>query len=452
MIIEYNSKLPVPKTMLLGFQHLFAMFGATILMPLIVGLSVQVTLVGVGVGTLLLHILAKGKVPVFLGSSFAFIAGIQLVTDPVNGIFADRYTGDMAAFRAEVLPYATGAIAIAGLTYVALAGVVKLMGPVKFMKYLPPIITAPTVLLIGVMLAPFAIDQSANNWILAIITLAIVVCASAFGKGMVRLMPILIGLVGAYLVAVIMHAVGMTNPDGSAVINFAGIAEARVVGLAPFITPRFNWLAIILMIPFAFATIAEHIGDMVALTTISGGKYNYLEDPGLHRTLTGDGLATVFSGLIGAPASTTYGENVGVVALTRNFNTRVVQLAAVFAIILGFSPIVEAIVRTIPDAVLGGASFMLYGMIAAVGIRNLVDARVDIGKIKNLAVISIMLVLGLGMRYAAPIVIDIGYTRVPLARLGIAIAVVVGVILNIVLPDENAELAAEAEKAKEKES
>ena len=459
MIIEYNSKLPYPKTILLGFQHLFAMFGATILMPLIVGLSVQVTLVGVGVGTLILHFCAKGRVPVFLGSSFAFIAGVQLVTDPANGIFAvpdwsqqiyGLPAADVAALRTAhlqtVLPYATGAIAVAGLTYVVLALVVKLVGPETFMKYMPPIITAPTVILIGIMLAPFAIDQSSTNWVLAIATLAIVIIVSSFGKGVARLMPILIGLAGAYLLAVIMNAAGMTNADGSAIIEFSGIAGAQPIGLAPFMAPRFNAMAIILMIPFAFATIAEHIGDMVALTTISGGKYDFLKEPGLHRTLTGDGFATVFSGLIGAPASTTYGENVGVVALTKNFNTRVVQLAAVFAIILGFSPIFAAIVYTIPDAVLGGASFMLYGMIAAVGVRNLVDARVDIGKTKNLTVLAVMFVTGLGLRYAAPVTVVVGDTTVPLARMGVAIAVVLGVILNIVLPDDNAENVEEAAK------
>ena len=447
MIIPHDSKLPLPKTILLGFQHLFAMFGATILMPLIVGLSVQVTLVGVGVGTLILHFLAKGKVPVFLGSSFAFIAGVQLVTSPVDGLFSGQFEnfvqiyGDAApaAFRAFVLPYATGAIAVAGLTYVVLALVVKLVGPATFMKYMPPIITAPTVILIGIMLAPFAIDQSSTNWLLAAITLALVIIAASFGRGMARLMPVLLALAGAYLIAVIMNAVGMTNADGSAVIEFTGIAGSNIAGLAPFMAPRFNVFAIILMIPFAFATIAEHIGDMVALTTISGGKYDYLNDPGLHRTLTGDGLATVFSGLIGAPASTTYGENVGVVALTKNFNTRVVQLAAVFAIILGFSPIFAAVVYTIPTAILGGASFMLYGMIAAVGVRNLVDARVDIGKTKNLTVLAVMFVTGLGLRYAAPVTIMVGETTIPLARLGIAIAVVLGVILNIVLPEDNVE-------------
>ena len=454
MIIEYNSKLPLPRTVFLGFQHLFAMFGATVLMPLIVGLSVQVTLVGVGVGTLILHFCAKGRVPVFLGSSFAFIAGVQLVTSPTDGIFSYRFDqyvatyGDGAAmeFRNMVLPYATGAIAVAGLTYVVLAIVVKLVGPQQFMKYMPPVITAPTVILIGIMLAPFAIDQSSTSWPLAIITLLIVIIIASFGKGMIRLMPILIGLAGAYVIGIIMTQAGMTDSSGAPIIEFAGIAAASPVGLAPFMAPRFSALAIILMIPFAFATIAEHIGDMVALSTISGGKYDFLKEPGLHRTLTGDGLATVFSGLIGAPASTTYGENVGVVALTRNFNTRVVQLAAVFAIILGFSPIFAAVVYTIPDSVLGGASFMLYGMIAAVGVRNLVDARVDIGKTKNLIILAVMFVTGLGLRYAAPVTVTFGDTTVPLARLGIAIAVILGIILNIVLPEDNAEVAAANEK------
>ncbi|MCL2840410.1 MAG: uracil-xanthine permease [Defluviitaleaceae bacterium] len=442
-----EQKLSFPKMGLLGLQHMFAMFGATILVPLISGLSVQVTLIGVGIGTLIFHLLAKGRVPAFLGSSFAFLVGIQLVTDPVDGIFAvaswaEQIEGlaaaDIAILRnahiQSVLPYATGGIMISGLLYLAFAALVKVVGVKRFMRFMPPVVTAPTVILIGIMLAPFAINQSRNNMVLALITLGIVVIASSWGKGMIKIIPILLGLAGAYMIALIMHTAGMTNPDGTAILDFSQAAYASVVGLPPFMMPRFNLVVILVMIPFALATIAEHVGDMVALSTITGEDFT--EKPGLTRTLLGDGIASVFSGFIGAPASTTYGENVGVVALTKITNTRVVQLAAVYAAVLGFSPLFEVIIRSIPDAIIGGASFMLYGMIAAVGIRNLVEGRVDISKSKNLTIIAIMMVTGLGLRFGQTITFTISGTSVPIDRLGIAIAVVIGVILNIILPDE----------------
>lgn len=423
-----EKKLSYPKMGILGLQHMFAMFGATILVPLISGLSVQVTLIGVGVGTLIFHLLAKGKVPAFLGSSFAFLVGIQLVTDPAEGIFAG--TG-MAV--EEKLAYATGGILVSGLVYLLFAAIVKLVGVKTFMKFMPPVVTAPTVILIGIMLAPFAINQSRNNMLLAVITLGIVIVASSWGKGMVKIVPILLGLAGAYLIAVILHAVGMTNPNGTPILDFAAAADASIVGLPPFMMPRFNIVAILVMIPFALATIAEHVGDMVALGTITGKDFT--KEPGLTRTLIGDGVASVFSGFIGGPASTTYGENVGVVALTKISNTRVIQLAAIYAVVLGFSPLFEVVIRSIPDAIIGGASFMLYGMIAAVGVRNLVESRVDVSKTKNLTIIAIMLVTGLGLRFGQTITFTIGTTSVPMDRLGIAIAVILGVVLNAILPE-----------------
>ncbi|MCL1788510.1 MAG: uracil-xanthine permease [Defluviitaleaceae bacterium] len=467
-----GRSLSTPKMVLFGLQHMFAMFGATILVPILTGLSVQVTLLGVGVGTLLFHLITKGKVPAFLGSSFAFLVGIQLVIDPTAGIFPVERVGDyvyilgnmrglvegtaipLAEFTRHTLPYATGAILVSGLVYVLFSLIIKLVGVKRFMKALPPIVTAPTVILIGIMLAPFAINQSSENILLAVATLAIVVIASAWGKGMVKIIPILLGIGGAYLLAVFLHNfTGFTNANGSAIIDLAGAARRvgrlgyvpgadtgyymehiSFLGLPPFMLPRFNIIAILIMIPFAIATIAEHIGDMVALSNITGE--DFLEDPGLGRTLLGDGVASMFSGFIGGAANTTYGENVGVVALTRIFNPRVVQIGAVFAAILAFSPLFAVVIYSIPTAIIGGASFMLYGMIAAVGIRNLVDSRVDISKTKNLTIIAIMLVIGLGLRFANPITFAIGDTNIPLSRLGIAIAVVVGVILNAILPDK----------------
>ena len=424
-----NEKMKHSKVALLGLQHMFAMFGATILVPLLSGLSVQTTLFSVGIGTLIFHLFSKGKVPAFLGSSFAFLVGIQLITDPETGLFAGS-----GLELVEKLSYATGGILVSGLVYLLFALLVKVIGVKKFMELLPPTITAPTVILIGIMLAPFAISQSSNNLILAVVTLAIVVIASSWGKGIVKLTPILLGIAGAYILALIMHAAGMTNPDGSAILDFTNAANASIVGIPPFMMPRFNLIAILIMIPFAIATIAEHVGDMVALSTITGE--DFIKEPGLSRTLMGDGVASMFSGFIGGPASTTYGENVGVVALTRIFNPRVVMVAAIYATILSFSPIVEAVINSVPAAIIGGASFMLYGMIAAVGIRNLVDAKVDVSKTKNLTIIAIMLVTGLGLRFGPRITFMLGYTEIPIDRLGIAIAVIVGVILNVILPDE----------------
>lgn len=423
-----NRNLSFTKTALLGLQHLFAMFGATILVPLLSGLSVQVTLIGVGVGTLIFHFITKGRVPAFLGSSFAFLVGIQLITDPEAGLFAGS-----GLEQSEKLAYATGAIMASGLLYLLFAWIIKVIGVKKFMAIVPPVVTSPTVILIGIMLAPFAISQSSNNLLLAVLTLGIVIVASSWGKGLVRIMPILLGIAGAYLIAVLMQLAGMTNPDGSAIIDFSMASAANWVGMPPFMLPRFDLVAILIMVPFALATIAEHVGDMVALGTITGE--DFVEDPGLSRTLIGDGVASIFSGFIGGPASTTYGENVGVVALTKVFSPRVVQLAAIYATLLGFSPVIAAIVYSVPVAIIGGASFMLYGMIAAVGIRNLVETNVDISKTKNLIIMAIMLVTGLGLRFGPSITFEIGNVNLPIDRLGIAIAVVLGVILNAILPN-----------------
>jgi len=466
-----KKSLSFPKMGILGLQHMFAMFGATILVPLLSGLSVQVTLVAVGVGTLIFHFFAKGRVPAFLGSSFAFLVGIRLITDPTAGIFPVEMVGEYVnilgnmpgltagstitrnEFVRHTLPYATGGILVSGFVYLLFAGLVKLVGVKKFMTYMPPVVTAPTVILIGIMLAPHAISQSSENILLAIVTLGIVIVASSWGRGMIKIIPILLGIGGAYVLALILHSIGFTNTDGAAIINFARaaervagvdyiagtgvgayVSEVGFVGLPPFMIPRFNLIAILIMIPFAIATIAEHVGDMVALGGITGE--DFINDPGLSRTLIGDGVASCFSGLIGGPASTTYGENVGVVALTKVFNPRVVLIAAIFASVLAFSPLFAVVIYSIPNAIIGGASFMLYGMIAAVGVRNLVESRTDMSKTKNLTVVAIMLVTGLGLRFGPAITFSVGGTNVPVDRLGIAIAVVLGVVLNAILPED----------------
>jgi len=424
----------------MGLQHLFAMFGATILVPILTGLSVQVTLLAVGLGTIIFHIISgpKKAPPVFLGSSFAFMVGIRLITDPDAGPFAGRNME-----QAEMLAYATGGIMVAGFLYLVLALIIKIVGVKTFMKYLPTVVTAPTVILIGVMLAPFAINQSAGNIFLAVVTIAIIIGFSIWGKGMSKIVPILLGIAGAYVIALIMHFVfGMTNPGGSAILDF-GRAGTDIVGLPPFMLPRFDLISILIMLPFALATIAEHIGDMVILSRISGK--DYINDPGLVRTLCGDGVATIIGGGIGGPATTTYSENVGVVTITKVFDPRVLQLAGIYAVLLGFSPLFASLIYSIPDAIIGGASFILYGMIASVGIRNLVDEKVNLADMKNCIIVSVMLVVGLGLRFGNPITIAIGATNLPLDRLGVAIAVIVGIILNIILPADKS-LEKQAEK------
>jgi len=387
--MNMGRKLSHGGRVIMGFQHLFAMFGATILVPILTGLSVQVTLVAVGIGTIIFHLISKGKVPVFLGSSFAFMVGIRLITDPEAGLFAAQFAAAGADFydvRAYALAYATGAIMVAGGMYFILALVVKLVGAERFMKVLPTVVTAPIVILIGVMLAPFAISQSADNIPLALITLIIIIVFAVFGKGFPKIIPILLGILGAYLVALVFHFVfGWTNADDSAILVFDR-AGTDIVGLPPVMWPRFNLIAILIMLPFSLATISEHIADMVILKRISGN--DYIKDPGLVRTLIGDGLATVVGGAIGGPATTTYSENVGVVTLTRIFDPRVVQLAAIYAVVLGFSPLFASFIYSIPTAIIGGASFILYGMIAAVGLRNLIDDRVDLADMKNCVIVA----------------------------------------------------------------
>jgi uracil permease len=283
------------------------------------------------------------------------------------------------------------------------------------------------------MLAPFAINQASSNWALALITLVIIIVASCWGKGMMKIIPILLGLAGAYVIALIGHF-----GFGMDILNFTATQTAYegtaygVVGTPPFMWPKFALMPILIMLPFAIATIAEHIADMVILKRLSGK--DYIKDPGLHRTLVGDGLATMFGGAIGGPATTTYSENVGVVALTKIYDSRILIFAACYAVVLGFSPLFASIIYSIPEAIIGGASFVLYGMIAAVGIRNLIEEKVDLSDMKNTIIIAIMLVVGLGLRFGNQITFNVGETSVPIDRLGVAIAVILGIVLNLILP------------------
>ena len=429
-------QLGIPKMLVLGIQHMFAMFGATILVPILVtsyfhgeGLSVQTTLFFAGVGTLFFHLCSKFKVPAFLGSSFAFLGGFATVAELDQGRFASMSYG-------EKLPYATGGIVIAGLLYLVLALIIKLVGVKRVMKFLPPVVTGPIIICIGLSLAPSAISNASTNWLLAFIALATVIVFNIWGKGMWKIIPILMGVVVSYVVALILNAVGMTNPDGSAILNFASVSQDSVVGLPPFTICKFDITAILVMAPIAIATMMEHIGDISAISAPTGE--NFLEDPGLHRTLIGDGLATSLSALFGGPANTTYGENTGVLELSHVYDPRVIRIAAGFAILLSFIPKISEIIGSLPSAIIGGISFILYGMISAIGVRNIVENRVDFTKSRNLMIAAVILVCGLG--FSGGLTFQIGSTSITLTSL--AIAALAGIILNAILPGNDYEFGA----------
>lgn len=430
-VIKDARTLGVPKMLLLGLQHMFAMFGATILVPILVnnyfegeGLSIQVTLICAGLGTLFFHLCSKLKVPAFLGSSFAFLGGFSTVAGLDTGIFADMTMG-------EKLPYACGGIVVAGALYLVLALVIKLVGVKKVMRFLPPVVTGPIIICIGLSLAPSAVTNASTNWILALIALAVIVIFNIWGKGMFRIIPILLGVVIAYVAALIMHACGLTNPDGSAILNFAGVQAASWVGLPPFELCKFDLTAILVMAPIALATMMEHIGDMSAISATTGE--NFIEDPGLHRTLIGDGLATSFSALVGGPANTTYGENTGVLELSHVHDPRVIRIAAVFAVILSFVPKMAEVIGSMPSAIIGGVSFMLYGMISAIGVRNVVENHVDFKKSRNLIIAAVILVCGLG--FSNGLTFTVAGTSITLT--GLAIAALAGIVLNAILPGKD---------------
>lgn len=420
--------LGIPKMLLLGLQHMFAMFGATILVPILVnsyfngeGLSIQVTLFFAGIGTLFFHVCSKLKVPAFLGSSFAFLGGFATVAELDTGIFADMTYG-------EKLPYACGGIVIAGLLYLVLALVIKLVGVKRVMRFLPPVVTGPIIICIGLSLAPSAVNNASTNWFLAIVALAVIIIFNIWGKGMWKIIPILLGVVISYAVALIMNAIGLTNADGSAILDFSSVSASSVVGLPPFQLCKFDLTAILVMSPIALATMMEHIGDISAISATVGE--NYLEDPGLHRTLIGDGLATSLSALLGGPANTTYGENTGVLELSHVYDPKVIRLAALYAIILSFIPKMSAVIGSLPSAIIGGVSFILYGMISAIGVRNVVENKVDFTKSRNLIIAAVILVCGLG--FSGGLTFTVAGTSITLTSL--AIAALAGIILNAILP------------------
>ena len=417
----YDARqLGTPRMLILGLQHMFAMFGATVLVPILVQgyglpLSIQTTLLFAGLGTLLFHVCTKFKVPAFLGSSFAYLGGFSTVAT------MPAYEGLDPETK---LAYALGGIVIAGLLYLVLALLFKVLGAKKVMRYFPPIVTGPMIIMIGLNLSGSAINNASTCWWLALVAMAIIVVANIWGKGMVKIIPILLGVVGSYIVAVI-----------AGQVDFSGVSDASFLGLPQFVIAKFDASAILVMAPIAIAAMMEHIGDISAISSTTGK--NFIEDPGLHRTLVGDGLATAFAGMFGGPANTTYGENTGVLALSKVYDPRVVRLAAIYAIILSFSPKFDALVNSIPAAIVGGVSFILYGMISAVGVRNIVENQVDLTKSRNLIIAAVMFVSGLGFSSVGGITFTVGGAAVTLS--GLAIAALCGVILNAILPGNDYE-------------
>ena len=444
-----------PKMLLLGFQHMFAMFGATVLVPALTGLSVSATLLFAGLGTLLFHFLTKGKVPAFLGSSFAFIGGYAAV----QKLFVDNP-------EMNWIPYAGVGVVCAGLMYVVLAALVKAFGARKVMRFFPPIVTGPVIICIGMTLANSAINNCEANWWIAALAVVIVVSCNIWGKGMIKIVPILLGVVGSYLVAVLLAAVcgqtvavptGDVTAEGAAItknVIFAfgrqsmklfdesaidAIKNAKWIGL-PFdmkdtafsLFKGCDWgmlgSAILIMMPIALATMVEHIGDICAISSTVGE--NYVAEPGLHRTLMGDGLATAMAALFGAPANTTYGENTGVLAMTKVYDPRVIRIAAVLAILFSFCPKFAAIVSAMPTATIGGVSMILYGMISAVGVRNVVENQVDFTKNRNIIIAALIMSLSLGINFSGTGKLVLG----PISLTGLAVGALVGIIINAVLP------------------
>lgn len=437
--IRNASILGVPKMLILGLQHMFAMFGATILVPILVNsyfgedvLHVQVTLICAGIGTLFFHVCSKFKVPAFLGSSFAFLGGFATIANMDTGAFENMSNADK-------LSYACGGIVIAGLLYLILAVIIKLVGVKKVMRFLPPVVTGPIIICIGLSLAGSAVSNASTNWILALIALATIVIFNIWGKGIFKIIPILMGVVVSYCAALIFHSLGMTNADGSAIFDFANIASASWIGLPEFSICKFNISAILVMAPIALATMMEHIGDMSAISATVGE--NFIEDPGLHRTLAGDGLATAFSALVGGPANTTYGENTGVLELSHVYDPKVIRIAACYAILLSFIPKMAEVIGSMPSAIIGGVSFMLYGMISAIGVRNVVENHVDFTKSRNLIIAGIIFVCGLGFSNGLTFTV----ADTPITLTGLAVAAIVGIILNAILPGNDYQFGKDVE-------
>ena len=412
------STLGRPRMLILGLQHMFAMFGATVLVPALTGLSVSATLLFAGLGTLLFHVLTKGKVPAFLGSSFAFLGGYAAIAPE----------GDK-----KLLPYACLGVLCAGALYLVLAALIKAFGQKKVMRFFPPIVTGPIIIAIGLTLSSSAINNCEQSWIVALIAIFVVVVCNIYGKGMIKIVPIILGVIVSYASAVAIGLVDFTPVKEAAWVGLPFKMEDTVIHIFKSPDKSLILTAIITIMPIALATMVEHIGDISAISSTTGK--NFIEDPGLHRTLLGDGLATMLASLFGAPANTTYGENTGVLNLTRVYDPRVIRIAACFAILLSFCPKFSAVISAMPASVIGGVSLVLYGMISAVGVRNIVENRVDFTQSRNVLIAALIMVLAIGIKYGANDSLSIGFTSLS----GLAVAAIVGIVLNAILPGKDYE-------------
>lgn len=397
-----------PKMLLLGCQHTFAMFGATVLVPILTGLDVSTTLLMAGLGTLLFHLITGGKVPAFLGSSFAFLGGYAAVAPMIDG-----------KPNLEMLPYAGGGVFCAGLIYVLLAVLIKSYGVKKVMTFFPPVVTGPIIISIGLILAPTAIKNCETNWLLAVAAMGTIIFFNIWGRGMLKIIPIILGVIVSYVLAVVTGAVDLSD-----------ITEKTIVAMPQLTVMKFDLSAVITVMPIALATMMEHIGDISAIGATTGE--NYIAKPGLHRTLLGDGLATCLSAALGGPANTTYGENTGVLALTKVYDPKVVRIAAVFAVVISFLPHINFLISSIPAGTIGGVSLILYGMISAIGIRNVVENQVDFTKSRNTIIAALILVCALGFSATGGIAFQAFGTTITLS--GLAIAAIIGILANAILP------------------
>ncbi len=418
----YDARtLGKPRMFVLGFQHMFAMFGATVLVPALTGLSVSSTLLFAGIGTLLFHLLAKGKVPAFLGSSFAFIGGYAAIAP--NG-------------EPELLPYACFGVMVAGLMYVILAACFKLFGMKKVMRFFPPIVTGPIIICIGLTLSSSAINNCADNWWIAILAIAVVIVCNIWGKGMIKIIPILMGFMVSYIVAAVCGQVDFTPVKEAPLFGLPFQMKDTLFGLfSGEVDTNLLLTSVLTIAPLSLATMVEHIGDICAISSTC--EKNFVEDPGFHRTLLGDGLATSLASIFGAPANTTYGENTGVLALSKVYDPRVIRIAAVLAIVFSFSPKFAALITVMPTATIGGVSLVLYGMISAVGVRNIVENQVDFTSSRNVIIAALIMVLSLGIANSAAGSISIGTASLS----GLAVASIVGILLNAILPGKDYEFA-----------
>ena len=425
----YDARqLGTGRMLILGLQHMFAMFGATVLVPLLTGLSVSTTLLCAGLGTLLFHLITKGKVPAFLGSSFAYLGGFSIVAP----MLADA-DGNLTVVNTKMLPYACAGVALSGILYLLVSLLISTFGIRRIMKFFPPVVTGPIIISIGLILAPSAITNCESNWLLAFVALGTVIVCNIWGKGMVKILPILIGVLVSYAVALVTGAVDFQTIGAAAWFGIPlhkdSMGLFAIDGSETFISAVFT------IVPIALATMMEHIGDIAAISATTGK--NYIRDPGLNKTLLGDGLATAMAGLLGGPANTTYGENTGVLALTKIYDPLVIRIAAVFAMILSFCPKFEAIINTIPSGIVGGISFVLYGMISAIGVRNVVENKVDFTNSRNLIIAAVILVCALGFNSVGGVTFAIAGVNINLS--GLAIAAIAGILLNAILPGNDYE-------------